>query len=109
MTQTEPSGYALAEFLLLLSLAAITYGLQTISEIMGQVLALPLYIAFAMFFWKRGPVLATAQAPLVSAVLGARAGKASAAAYSVAFRAIGMVALLLLPISLICYIAIRLA
>lgn len=97
-----PPRRVFAEFALLLGLSLLGYGLQAVWEPFGEILAVPFYLAAAFFFLVRGRALAAAQAPLVAAVFGAWAGRASASIYGGFFRAAGAAALLLLPL----YIAV---
>ncbi len=94
----------IVEFVALLTMGLAIYGLQTISERAGQILAIPLYFAVALFFWRRARTLGAVNASLTSNVLGSRAGRLSAATSASMFRFIGISALLLVPLALVCWL-----
>jgi hypothetical protein len=95
------------EFAALMAAGLIAYALQAVSETVGQILAIPLYVAFAVFFWHRGEALAEVNGSVVSAVFGRRLGKASEAFSAFTFRLCGGLALLSIPVSIVLYLVAR--
>ena len=97
---------AVLEFSGLLGAALVAYAIQeTVSERAGQVLAVPLYLAFAIYFWLRGRYLAIAEGRMVALLLGPKAGTASARWAASTLRLMGILGLLLIPLAAVSYAA----
>jgi hypothetical protein len=85
------------EFLALLALGLLGYRVQAAWTLGGQLLAILLYVLFAVFFWKRGRALAAANGRITGAIVGERLGRASETISAALFPAIGILALAALP------------
>jgi hypothetical protein len=67
----EPSTRRVAfEFGLLMAGGLIAFGVQTLSEVAAGVLAIPIYVGFSLFLWRRGRVLAKLNRQINGAIFG---------------------------------------
>ena len=92
------------EFAGLMLLVLSAYGLQAISEVVGEVLAIPLYVLFATFFVVRGSALARVNGLVVAAVMGERAGRAAMTLCAWWYRFLGIVGLAAIPVWLVVWL-----
>jgi hypothetical protein len=79
----------------------IAFGAQTLfSETAAAILGIPVYVAFSLFLWRRGRVLAKLNRQINGAIFGGKGGEHSETISAWIFPAMGLLGLLLIPAAL---------